>query len=593
MSVAVVDFGGQYAHLLAQQIRKLGVHSVIVNPQLSTDQAKQFKGLILSGGPHSVYSDELIHNKEIFNIGIPILGICYGHQLLCKHFGATVISGHSIEYGPAKLLNTRGVLFNALEIPQVWMSHSDTVIDLPPCLQITANTDDCAIAAIEHTQLPIYGVQFHPEVKHTLCGRELLMNFLKLCDCSFDWDIQDYLQTLIENLRNKYINNSVFMLLSGGVDSTVAFTVLNQALGANRVLGLHIDNGFMRYNESRQVAEAFQKLAISVVDASEDFYTALDGITDPQQKRIIIGNLFLDIQQREIEKLGLGSEWLLGQGTIYPDTIESGGTQNSKIIKTHHNRVDRIQELISQGRVVEPLVDLYKDEVRELGELLGLPHDLVWRHPFPGPGLAIRTLCNIGTCSTDLAPLQAAVNLLISDYPVNAIILPIKSVGIQGDTRSFAHPVLLVNSAEASIDWYTLEKVSTLITNQFNQVNRVLFQLASKAEWRKPCLITATLTKSRLRELQRIDHIVTEFLKHNQLYEKVWQCPVVLIPCAPVENSESIVLRPVESTEAMTANFSKLPQELLTNLANNLLDSTIASILYDITNKPPGTIEWE
>ena len=298
--------------------------------------------------------------------------------------------------------------------------------------------------------------------------------------------------------------------------------------------------------------------------------------------------MFIDIQQRELQKLGLGSEWLLGQGTIYPDTIESGGTANSQVIKTHHNRVERIQEMLAQGLVVEPLADLYKDEVRELGEILGLPRDLVWRHPFPGPGLAIRILCNDQPAQS-FQELQKGVNILLQDYALDVVVLPLKSVGVQGDARTYAHPVLLVGNA----DWDILETVSTMITNTFPEINRVLYQVATWKTWTTPFLGSGTLTIDRIERLQTADHITTRMLKSSGLYDKVWQCPMVLIPCAPVQGTESIVLRPVDSTEAMTANFSRLHWEKVVNIGMTLLSPTITSVLYDITNKPPGTIEWE
>ncbi len=592
MTIAILDFGGQYTHLLAQKIRKLGVYSVIHSPEIHTDLL-EYKGLILSGGPHSVNEDAApLYNPDIFNLGIPILGICYGHQLICKYFDSEIQPGVKTEYGSAVITcNDTCQILEGIDQSKVWMSHSDTVLRISNCLQVTAKTENCEIAAIEHTTHKIFGVQFHPEVTHTKYGNTVLRNFLIMCGCSFDWSVKDYLNVLISKLRQRCEHKSVFMLLSGGVDSTVAFTLLNIALTPARVLGLHIDNGFMRYNESKEVTATFKKLHISnfiVIDASEDFHAALIDATDPQQKRQIIGDLFIDIQQRELTKLGLGPDWLLGQGTIYPDTIESGGTKNAKVIKTHHNRVDRINELIELGLVVEPLVDLYKDEVRELGELLGLPHDIVWRHPFPGPGLAIRLLCNDRETTCDLRRVQDRVSKILPKN-LSGIVLPIKSVGVQGDVRTYAHPVLLVGDA----NWDELEGVSTRITNTFPEINRVLYQLASTTKWTVPFLSKVTITNPRIKQLQDVDWLVTQFMKQSGIYSDIWQCPVVLIPCAPCPNTESIVLRPVDSSEAMTASFSRLNIASVRQLARSLLSAEISSISYDITNKPPATIEWE
>lgn len=583
MTIAVLDFGGQYTHLITQRIRKLGVYAAIENPDLSTVTANEYTGIILSGGPDSVLSINCIdYNHQIFDLQIPILGICYGHQLICKHFGAKINKGRTTEYGSATLSlkePDNPNLVNTIN-GQVWMSHSDTVEELPNCLWASASTENCEIAAVQHLSKRIYGVQFHPEVKHTPDGDKLFEKFLQICNCKFGWSMENYLDYSISKIQKQCDNKSVFMLLSGGVDSTVAFTLLTRALG-DRVLGLHIDNGFMRYKESEQVVQALKIKNLCVVDASAQFYEALENVVDPQEKRKIVGNLFLDVQQQELERLGLGEEWLLGQGTIYPDTIESGATKHSNVIKTHHNRVDRVQELIAAGKIIEPIVDLYKDEVREIGTLLGLPKDLIWRHPFPGPGLSIRILCNLGN-GTNLDVLEYKINKFISHTGLRALPLPIKSVGVQGDARTFAHPVLLCGKT----DWNNIAKISTAITNHFSEINRVLW---CEKVWKRAYLTNATMNKKRIEKLQSVDHLVTQFLHDKKLYDKFWQCPVVLIPCSSEPNEESIVLRPVESTEAMTANFARMDFETLQELNNKLS----YNVLYDVTNKPPGTIEWE
>ncbi len=351
----------------------------------------------------------------------------------------------------------------------------------------------------------------------------------------------------------------------------------------------------MRLNESSWVKETLEQAGFKnfhVVNATETFLENVKGVAEPQAKRKIIGDTFLDVKEKAVEEHHLIDDtWLLGQGTIYPDTIESGGTEHAALIKTHHNRVDRIQELINQGKVIEPLADLYKDEVRELGELLGLPHKLVWRHPFPGPGLGVRVLCSDHESYENFSLVEGKINQLISAKGLKARILPVKSVGVQGDGRTYAHPCLI--SGEAS--WETLGEVSTMITNRFPEVNRVIYKI-SQEDWSGEIKLNkAYLTKDRLDLLRQADKIVTDFLYEHQLYETIWQMPVVLLPISRSSTKgESLILRPINSTEAMTANFSRLPMNLVKLMAEKILKEVkLEGIFYDVTNKPPGTIEWE
>lgn len=579
MTIAILDFGGQYTHLLAQRIRKLNVHSVIIPP--TTPDISLYDGLILSGGPHSVNDPNApLYNEQLFDLDIPILGICYGYQLLCKHFGATIESHNSVEYGKATMRSKKKGLFKKVIDNTVWMSHSDTVIKLPSILKVIAETTD-GITAVKHVSKRIYGVQFHPEVKHTEDGDRILKNFTKICKCVYSWSSKNQMTRIINDIKT--IDKNVLVLLSGGVDSTVTFALLNKALGTRRVLGLHINNGFMRYKESEQVLQAFEELGMTnyiYVDASQQFYQALKGITDPQEKRKIIGEMFINVQQEQVRKMELDG-WILGQGTIYPDTVESGDG-SAQVIKTHHNRIDRIQEMIARGEVIEPLSELYKDEVRELGMKLGLPAHLVHRHPFPGPGLAIRTLCVTERVSVD----QSIIDNILQGTLLKGYILPVKSVGVQGDYRTYKHPIALIGRA----DWDTLEDVSTKLINSLQDVNRVVWALAYNGDVKKMIHKVTDVNNRRIQRLQLIDNYVTEYMRENNLYDKIWQCPVVMIPCGIHKGSESIVLRPVNSTEAMTANFARVDFK---PLAEKLLSPFINAVFYDITNKPPGTIEWE
>ncbi|MEC7281089.1 MAG: glutamine-hydrolyzing GMP synthase, partial [Verrucomicrobiota bacterium] len=324
----------------------------------------------------------------------------------------------------------------------------------------------------------IYGLQFHPEVTHSEHGMQMLDNFLTLCGAARDWTMDQYIEQVKQRVQKQTAGRKVCLLVSGGVDSSVAFLLLNQALGEDRVLGLHIDNGFMRKGETALVERLMKDSGfhnLQVVDASADFLRALEGVAEPEEKRRLIGEEFLLVRDRALARLELDpDEWLLGQGTLYTDTIESGGTDNAAVIKTHHNRVGVIEELLAEGKVVEPLDQLYKDEARELGEKLGLPHHLVWRHPFPGPGLGVRALCSDGDERIiSLETAQSEAQEMAGKCGLDLEILPLRSVGVQGDSRTYAHPAVVSGDS----DWATLEELSTELTNSFTSINRVIYLL--------------------------------------------------------------------------------------------------------------------
>jgi GMP synthase (glutamine-hydrolysing) len=373
------------------------------------------------------------------------------------------------------------------------------------------------------------------------------------------------------------------------------------------VFGLHIDTGFMRENESKLVISSLAEAGyggVKLYDTSKEFYAALDGVSEPEEKRKIIGRLFIELTNEYMKKLKLNEkEWLIAQGTIYPDTIETGRTKNADIIKTHHNRVGIAQEMIAAGKIIEPLQYLYKDEVRELGAKLGLPKKLVNRHPFPGPGLAIRLLCS-NSSETGLKQEEKSAEERINDFlkknnpGFSAKILPVKSVGVQGDSRSYRHPVLIYKNANKraeKFDWDKFEELSTILTNNFKEINRVLIMLFP-AELPNIVLQKSLITKERVELLKKADSATMSVLDEEKLLDKVWQCPTVLLPVA-VEGKEGmkecIVLRPVNSTEAMTANFARLPQKALEKITERMQKLRIGAVFYDITNKPPATIEWE
>ncbi|NKB67967.1 MAG: glutamine-hydrolyzing GMP synthase [Candidatus Latescibacteria bacterium] len=594
--IVVLDFGGQYAHLIANRIRRLNVYAEIRSPAAPVDQLQGAAGLVLSGGPASVYDPhQPAYDPELFDLDLPILGLCYGHQLLCQRLGGRVEPGQTMEFGAATLQVERPqAILDGLEAEEpVWMSHRDSVVELPDGFITLGSTPDCPAAAIGHQSRPLYGLQFHPEVTHTRAGMQILDNFLTQCQAPRDWTMEHYIDETMTRIQQQTAGRKVFLLVSGGVDSTVSFLLLNRALGEDRVLGLHIDNGFMRANETALVERLMRESGfhnLHVVDASDDFLRAVEGLSEPEEKRHRIGAEFIHVRDRALADMQLDpEEWLLGQGTLYTDTIESGGTQNAALIKTHHNRVAVIEQLLAEGKVVEPLDQLYKDEVRLLGEKLGLPPHLVWRHPFPGPGLGVRVLCTDGQADSGDLTATSQAQALAAPYSLSAALLPLQSVGVQGDSRTYAHPAAVAGAAT----WDQLETLSTALTNELPQINRVIYQLAP-AQRPPQQLKPSYLTRPRLDLLRRADALAMDALERGGFMQQVTQMPTVLVPLSSDGEQESIVLRPISTDDFMTASFTKLPRDFVDELATQLLAlDGIEAVFYDVTNKPPGTVEWE
>jgi len=597
--IAVLDFGGQYAHLIANRVRRLGVYSEILEGSIDAKKLSDYKGLILSGGPASVtVPDSIKCDPNIFNLGIPILGICYGHQLAGFVLGGEIDKGVVREYGSAnvKFTDRKSIFEGVEEYEPVWMSHFDQVVKAPEGFDVVASTEDCPISAMVDYKRNIFCVQFHPEVTHTPCGNTILRNFVNLTCAKHEWDISSYIDNIVGEIKQKAGDKKVFLMISGGVDSTVAFLLLDKALGQDKVYGLFVDTGFMRLDEREEVETSLKEVGVTnlhVYDGSKEYFSALKSVYDPEQKRKIMGNLFLDIQEKVSGKLNLNpTEWILGQGTIYPDTIETAGTKHADKIKTHHNQVDRIKQLTKEGKVIEPLSQLYKDEVRKVGEKLGLPAAAVWRHPFPGPGLAVRALCTEeADYPQNNAELEGRLSEVTLNYGCKIKVLPIKSVGVQGDERTYKHPAVIFGK---QISWDDANKLSTQSTNRFPEINRVLLGLMP-ANFDKLDIQKAYLTPERISLLQKADKIVMDYIKEAGIDKDIWQFPTVLIPvCVNGVESESLVLRPVCSQEAMTANFYQMDFDKLGELVKRLSAlKEIGAIFYDITNKPPGTIEWE
>ncbi|MCA9370520.1 MAG: glutamine-hydrolyzing GMP synthase [Candidatus Peregrinibacteria bacterium] len=589
-SIVVLDFGGQYAHLIARRVRQLGVYADIMDADTPVDQLRGRAGIILSGGPQSVYDPQSPQgDPAIFELGIPVLGICYGLQWMVKALGGSVESGGVKEYGRAKLKVESGKrkVTDGLPVEStVWMSHGDEAKQLPEGFERIGTSADCQNAFLADETRNFYAVQFHPEVVHSEYGQQLLKNFVGLCD-TLPWSIDSYADHISASIQQEVGERKVFILVSGGVDSTVAFVLLNKVLGTKRVQGLYVDTGLMRKDESKEIETAFADLGITnlrIEYAEAEFLKNLEGVYDPEEKRNIIGKTFLDVQRRVSSEMGLSLDdgWMLGQGTIYPDTIETGETKNADKIKTHHNRIEEIQKMMDAGFVIEPLRELYKDEVRTLGQELGIPQALVWRHPFPGPGLGVRILC---------AEQESRMTNDELQMPSAYAVLPIKSVGVQGDGRSYRHAVALFNQQKypSSIEW----DLATSIPNQSSEINRVLM-CTSHTEPIAFVFTPGYITAKRANLLREADAIVNAELRKAGLYERIWQFPVVLLPFGMSEGGQSVVLRPVESLEAMTANAAELPQDVLCTMTDRILALRgIDCVFQDLTHKPPGTIEWE
>lgn len=508
--ILVLDFGGQYNQLIARRVRDNNVYAELLPYTASLDRIKNggYKGIIFTGGPNSVYDESSPHyTKEILDLGIPVLGICYGCQLIAWMCDGKVDTAPVSEYGKIELnADTGSVLFKGVsEKSVVWMSHTDYISEAPNGFKITATTNDCPCAAMENPDRKIYAVQFHPEVTHTEFGKQMLHNFLyEVCGCKGDWIMDDFIDRSVRELREKIGDRKVILGLSGGVDSSVAAGLLSRAVG-KQLTCVFVDQGLMRKDEGDFVEKTFTTLfdmKFVRVNAQDEFYAKLKGVTDPEQKRKIIGTEFFNVFWNRIrEESSDGKEPFFAQGTIYPDCVESG-KGDADVIKTHHNKVKMPDDVKFAG-IIEPLCDLFKDEVRAVGEKLGIPKELVWRQPFPGPGLGVRIIGEV--TKEKIKILQDADAIFREEMATTgyekelsqffAVLPNVKTVGVMGDHRTYDHLIALraittdnfMTADWAQIPYDLLAKVSNRITNEVDHVNRVVYDITSKppgtVEW--------------------------------------------------------------------------------------------------------------
>ncbi len=499
--IAVIDFGGQYSQLIARRIREADIHSLLLPHDTPVDELKDLepKGVILSGGPASVYGEGAPTVDEgLFSLDVPVLGICYGMQLMSHLLpGGDVEKADKCEYGRATVtLDTGTALFRGVTgQTECWMSHGDRVESVPDEFVVAGETENAPVAAMADERRFLYGVQFHPEVTHTEQGQRILENFAyRICGCTGNWTSKQYVTEQIEKIRKAVGENQVICGLSGGVDSSVAAAIVHEAVG-NQLTCILVDHGLLRHGEVDEVRHTFEDtfgMDLRVVDARDQFFNRLQGVTDPEEKRSIIGEAFIDVFEEEAERID-GAAYLV-QGTIYSDVIESGGATNASTIKSHHN-VGGLPEQMGLD-LIEPLRSLFKDEVREVGEELGLPEELVWRQPFPGPGLGIRVLGEVTPEKAGiLRQADAIIREVIADAGLQrevwqyfATLPNMQSVGVQGDERTYSYTVGVraVTSEDAmTADWArlphdVLDTISTRITNEVPDVNRVVYDITSK-----------------------------------------------------------------------------------------------------------------
>jgi len=616
--VVILDAGAQYTKLIDKMVRSLLVESVILPLNTPAQDLQNYSAIIISGGPGSVNSSTApTFDSQLFNIGKPILGICYGFQMMNKNAGGTVEKKEIREDGQFEIeLDNSSPLFSGLSSREkVLLTHGDSLGKVAPGYEIIA-TSGTIVAAIQKLDQKHFGVQFHPEVgRLTPSGKKIFENFLyKISGIKPNFDLGRRQTDIIEEIRKQVGDKKVIVLVSGGVDSTVCAALMVKSLGVNQVEAFHIDTGLMRYKESSLVKDALEQIGLKVhlVEAKNKFLngtTVIDGQTtpilsqtiDPQIKRKIIGDTYIKVIKWAVSQLGLDFEkTILVQGTLRPDLIESASktvSRTAETIKTHHNDTDLVRSLREAGRVVEPLKDLHKDEVRQIGLKLGLPKELIWRQPFPGPGLAVRIICsNANQAVPNFLDLEKQIANQILSPGIRCRVLPIRTVGVQGDGRSYKNVVALFSNQP---NWSELYKIAIEIPKKFHLINRVVFAFG-KSDPNLPYQLTKTMVNEEcLEQLRQADFVVNDLLIKYELTRNISQMPVILIPVNFGKFAHrSIVIRPVITDDFMTATPAivgvDLPEEILKQMVVRIASQpNIAEVMLDLTPKPPGTIEWE
>ena len=616
--LAILDCGGQYTKVIDRKVRELGVKSEIFPINVSPEELKDYQAIILSGGPNSVWSETaLTYNPEILDLGLPVLGICYGMQLINQHFGGVVAPGLKTEFGEEKIdIDNSCPLFDGLADKEVvLMSHGDSVEKLADGFAVTGKSGE-VVAAIANDKLKIYGVQFHPEVDLTEHGKEIMGNYLtKICGFKCDYTLDDRIQTSIDYIKEKVGNEKVLVLVSGGVDSAVTAALLIKALPAENVYAIHVDHGLMRKNESDLICENLEKAGFkhllringedeflnSVIDVDGKKLGPLTSLVDPEEKRALIGNMFIKVTADACKELNLDfSQTYLAQGTLRPDLIESGNPDVSGYankIKTHHNDVNVVREARARGMVVETNWDWHKDEVRQIARMLGIDEEIASRQPFPGPGLGVRVMCNDGKIvisDEEKQSFKAAADKFVPEKYQVAIV-PLKSVGVQGDYRSFRYLSVLNGGGIENADWEEIHQIARDVPNNTKTVNRMGYVLNSGKDLSSGVkAYPMYMNKADLDLLREIDHLVTTTLKGK----KISQTFAVLCPIG-VTGKKSVAIRAIVTNDFMTgrpamvgkdiqlADFEHIVKEIEANYPE------IDLVLYDVTGKPPATVEWQ